>query len=352
MTKICGKPPVSSLLPRAGAPCALRGNERRAEAGGIGSRERGRGLPSPRHEGPNHGWHRDQGPDGARHRQPARDRPRRRAEARRVRRRADRRPFKEGAEETARLLRERGAEPVVIQADVARPEDISRMFAEARAKLGPALRVLRVRHLPRPPVAAAARLADLAVWLEASALARLLKAGPWLYPLVNLAHLLGIALLVGAIAVLDLRLVGFWPGVPVAALARGGAGGRGRASPWRSPPARRCSPSGPRSMWGSRSCGRSSARWRSRSPTSPRCTAPGLGEARRTRRWPAPPPPRPRRRGFLGRLARRRPGGADDRLLVRAAPQNSSPFRSMPWTPFSPFTVCVTRKSTAREQSW
>ncbi len=63
-------------------------------------------------------------------------------------------------------------------------------------------------------------MADLAVWLEASALARLLKAGPWLYPLVNLAHVLGIALLVGAIAVLDLRLVGLRPGVPVEALAR------------------------------------------------------------------------------------------------------------------------------------
>jgi NAD(P)-dependent dehydrogenase (short-subunit alcohol dehydrogenase family) len=54
-----------------------------------------------------------------------------------VRRRADRRPFKEGAEETARLLSERGAEPVVIQADVARPEDISRMFAEARRSSAP-----------------------------------------------------------------------------------------------------------------------------------------------------------------------------------------------------------------------
>ncbi len=63
-------------------------------------------------------------------------------------------------------------------------------------------------------------MADLAVWLEASLLARTLKGGPWLYPLVNLAHVLGIAALVGAVAVLDLRLVGFRPDVPVAALAR------------------------------------------------------------------------------------------------------------------------------------
>jgi hypothetical protein len=63
-------------------------------------------------------------------------------------------------------------------------------------------------------------LADVAVWLEASLLARTLRSGPWLYPLVNLAHVLGIALLLGAIAVLDLRLVGAWPGVSMAALAR------------------------------------------------------------------------------------------------------------------------------------
>ncbi|GAA0568609.1 hypothetical protein GCM10009416_03460 [Craurococcus roseus] len=63
-------------------------------------------------------------------------------------------------------------------------------------------------------------MADVAVWLEASLLARALKSGPWVYPLVNLAHLLGVALLLGAIAALDLRLVGLWPGTPVPALAR------------------------------------------------------------------------------------------------------------------------------------
>jgi hypothetical protein len=31
--------------------------------------------------------------------------------------------------------------------------------------------------------------------------------------------------------------------------------------------------------------------------------------------------------------------------------QNSSPFFSIPWMPFSPFTVCVTWKSTASEQN-
>jgi len=63
-------------------------------------------------------------------------------------------------------------------------------------------------------------LGDAATWLEASLLARALKAGPWLYPLANLAHLLGVALLLGAIAVLDLRLMGLWADTPAAALAR------------------------------------------------------------------------------------------------------------------------------------
>lgn len=64
-------------------------------------------------------------------------------------------------------------------------------------------------------------MADIAVWLEASLVARSLRGGgPWLYPLVNLAHVLGIAVLVGAIVVLDLRLIGVWPDMPVATLAR------------------------------------------------------------------------------------------------------------------------------------
>lgn len=61
---------------------------------------------------------------------------------------------------------------------------------------------------------------DVAIWLEASSLARFLRSGPWLYPLVNLAHVLGIALLVGAIATLDLRLLGFRQRSPVPDLAR------------------------------------------------------------------------------------------------------------------------------------
>lgn len=59
------------------------------------------------------------------------------------------------------------------------------------------------------------------VWLEASALGEWMRtSGPWTYALVNTAHVLGIALLFGAVAVLDLRLLGVWRGVPLEALAR------------------------------------------------------------------------------------------------------------------------------------
>lgn len=43
--------------------------------------------------------------------------------------------------------------------------------------------------------------------IEASALAQLLRSSLWLYPAVETLHILGMAVLVGAIAVFDLRLV-------------------------------------------------------------------------------------------------------------------------------------------------
>jgi hypothetical protein len=56
--------------------------------------------------------------------------------------------------------------------------------------------------------------------LEATALARALRDSVWAYPLVNAAHILGVALLVGAIIPLDLRLLGAWQSVPLAPLWR------------------------------------------------------------------------------------------------------------------------------------
>lgn len=58
-------------------------------------------------------------------------------------------------------------------------------------------------------------------WLEASALAEGLRGlGIWTYGLVNLAHLLGIATLFGAIVLLDLRLLGAWRSIPIPMIAR------------------------------------------------------------------------------------------------------------------------------------
>ena len=47
----------------------------------------------------------------------------------------------------------------------------------------------------------------------------MLQESGWLYAGVNALHVLAIALLVGAITVLDLRLLGLWRGVPIASLA-------------------------------------------------------------------------------------------------------------------------------------
>jgi hypothetical protein len=59
---------------------------------------------------------------------------------------------------------------------------------------------------------------DWLAGLEAMALARALRDSVWTYPLVNAGHILGVALLVGSIVPLDLRLLGAWRSVPLALL--------------------------------------------------------------------------------------------------------------------------------------
>jgi hypothetical protein len=56
--------------------------------------------------------------------------------------------------------------------------------------------------------------------LEATPLAEVLRLGRWIYPAVNAGHIVGVALLFGAILPLDLRLLGCWRSVPAQALAR------------------------------------------------------------------------------------------------------------------------------------
>ena len=46
------------------------------------------------------------------------------------------------------------------------------------------------------------------------------ETGVWTYGVVNLGHILGIAMLFGAILILDLRMLGAWRALPLAALSR------------------------------------------------------------------------------------------------------------------------------------
>lgn len=62
-------------------------------------------------------------------------------------------------------------------------------------------------------------LEPLAATLQASGLSETLRASAWLYPLVNTGHVVGIALLFGAIVTLDLRLLGGFRAVPLEPLA-------------------------------------------------------------------------------------------------------------------------------------
>ncbi len=55
--------------------------------------------------------------------------------------------------------------------------------------------------------------------IEMSALGVAMRQWMWLYPAVEIVHLLGIGLLVGSIAILDLRLLGFARALPVRRLA-------------------------------------------------------------------------------------------------------------------------------------
>src|SRR5262245_23997671 len=62
-------------------------------------------------------------------------------------------------------------------------------------------------------------------WIERSSLAVTLREHPWLYPGVEVCHILGFAILVGAAAMFDLRLLGLSRAISVEALA-------GHLLPW------------------------------------------------------------------------------------------------------------------------
>jgi hypothetical protein len=55
-------------------------------------------------------------------------------------------------------------------------------------------------------------------WLEATTLAVTIRQSLWIYPALESAHLLAMGTVVGAAVVLDVRLLGRAPGLPVPAL--------------------------------------------------------------------------------------------------------------------------------------
>ena len=58
-----------------------------------------------------------------------------------------------------------------------------------------------------------------AVWLETSGVAVAMRQWLWLYPTVEIAHILGFVVLVGSAVMFDLRLLGLSRGIPASALA-------------------------------------------------------------------------------------------------------------------------------------
>jgi hypothetical protein len=58
------------------------------------------------------------------------------------------------------------------------------------------------------------------VALETSGFAQAMRHWLWLYPVVEILHILGFVLLVGAAVMFDLRLLGISSGIPVSQLAR------------------------------------------------------------------------------------------------------------------------------------
>ncbi len=55
--------------------------------------------------------------------------------------------------------------------------------------------------------------------IEASGLGQAMRHSLWLYPIVEIVHIVGLALLFGSIFILDLRLLGLSRGIPARSLA-------------------------------------------------------------------------------------------------------------------------------------
>jgi hypothetical protein len=57
-------------------------------------------------------------------------------------------------------------------------------------------------------------------WLEGTSLAVAMRQWLWLYPAVEIAHIVGFVILVGAAVMFDLRLLGISRSLPITAMAR------------------------------------------------------------------------------------------------------------------------------------
>jgi len=57
------------------------------------------------------------------------------------------------------------------------------------------------------------------VWLETTQLAAAMREWLWLYPIIEILHIIGLAVLVGAAVLFDFRLLGIARNIPVTVLA-------------------------------------------------------------------------------------------------------------------------------------
>jgi len=60
-------------------------------------------------------------------------------------------------------------------------------------------------------------LEAFAFWLRSTPISEAVRVQPWLWPLCEILHFTGLSLLVGGAGFFDLRLLGFFPRVPISA---------------------------------------------------------------------------------------------------------------------------------------
>lgn len=56
---------------------------------------------------------------------------------------------------------------------------------------------------------------EFLAWLESTAIANAIRTIPWLYPVIETGHYIGLSFLVGGIMVIDLRVLGFARSLPL-----------------------------------------------------------------------------------------------------------------------------------------